>query len=184
MKKFSTSNGIKVNDTPKKDINQTGNDIRNAIMELIDNSLRITSYGSARKEIQATTKITGKEMLVEALLSLLREKEAINAVKELALLKESIYDWKSIDESIDKIKKNNTCYIHLNGCFDHVKGILKLMERMTEDNTEPLLETIYEKYDSDALSFNHYVVMNMLESNDYNNIKLNKILQYIQNKQA
>lgn len=182
MKKFSTSNGIKVNDAPKKDNNQPNIDIRNAIMELIDNSLRITSYGSARKEIQATTKITGKEMLVEALISLIKEKEAVKAVNALEMLKENVTDWQAIDHSVDKIKKDNLCYSHLNGNYDHVVGVIKLMERMTDDNTEPLLETVYEKCDKNALSFNDYIITNMIKSNDYDNVKLTKLQECIRSK--
>jgi hypothetical protein len=60
----------------------------------------------------------------------------------------------------------------LNNNFDHVKGVLKLMERMTDDNTEPLLETIYDKYNNDALVFNEMLIENMIKSNDYNTNKL------------
>jgi predicted house-cleaning noncanonical NTP pyrophosphatase (MazG superfamily) len=172
MKKFSTSNGIKVNDAPNVDIKQPNHDIRNTIMELIDNSLRITSYGSARKEIQATVKIVGKEMLVEALINMIKDKETTNAIKALEMLKENVSDWVSIDANIDYIKEKQECYSFLNNNFDHVKGVLKLMERMTDDNTEPLLETIYDKYNNDALVFNEMLIENMIKSNDYNTNKL------------
>lgn len=182
MKKFSTTNGIKINDAPKLDNKQPNNDIRNAIMELIDNSLRITSYGSARQEIQATSKITGKEMLVEALINMIKDKETTNAIKSLEMLKENVTDWVAIDANIDVIREKQFSLSFLNGNFDHVKGVIKLMERMTDDNVEPLLETIYHKFDDNALEFNESLIDNMINTNDYDTKKLITLKTYIQSK--
>jgi len=177
MKKFSKVSGFDVVSTPIVTNDKTNeyNDIRDLLMGLIDNSLRVTSYGSARHEILQTTKISGKEMLVESLINMFKDKEVATKVKALEVLKESVKDWESIDASIDNMLKAKECFTFLVNNDDSVRKLVQFMQRTTEESFEPLTDILLEKYSPLALDHNVEVIHNMIISGHYDNNMLAKL---------
>lgn len=177
MKKFSKVSGVDVVSEPKQlnDKNEEYNDIRNMLMEMIDNSLRVTSYGSARHDILQTTKITGKEMLVDSLINVFKDKEVSAKVKSLEILKENVKDWKSIDDSIDNIMESSSCFSFLINNENTVRGLVQFMERTTEDSFEPSIALLLEKYTTSNLEYNIEVIHNMIAAGHYDNQLLDKM---------
>jgi len=103
MKKFSNITGQKVSQEPKVEIKVNEEDLFKAkLMNLMDQVLSIRTYGPVDRHQRAgLIQISGKEMLVEAILDLLNEKSNKDQVKLLESLKSEIGDWKVIDDKID-----------------------------------------------------------------------------------
>lgn len=105
MKKFSNITGQKVSQEPKIENKINEEDLfKMKLMKLMDQVLTIRTYGPVDKHQRAgLIKISGKEMLIEAILDLLNEKSNKEQVKLLESLKSEIGDWKVIDDKIDGI---------------------------------------------------------------------------------
>ncbi len=108
MKKFSIISGSKVGQIPEgQEFNGVQNNVdslRENIDILIDEYLKIGFYGPYTTEhFQQTSKIEGREVFIDALLGLLKEKEIKEQIKVLESLKTDIRDWKAIDEKIDSL---------------------------------------------------------------------------------
>lgn len=108
MKKFSTITGAKVGQLPESkqdNLIQDNMDILKCTIDsMIDDYLKIEFYGPYTTEhFQQTSKIEGRESFIEALISLLKEKEVKEQIKVLESLKSNIHDWKAIDEKIDTL---------------------------------------------------------------------------------
>ena len=156
MKKFSNISNAKVGQEPeKKEVKINEEDaFRNKIVYLIDNYLKVQTYGPINRYSQnATVKITGKELLTEALLSLLLEENSKSSIKILESIKSNIRDWEYID---DKIKEQK-----LNNCFKSKYRIRKIFE-MYKDDEELLVEVLkikINKIKSKSIleSYNEYI---------------------------
>lgn len=77
--------------------------IKEDLYNIINNTLSIESYGSARKEILMTTKIVGKEMLIEELIKFIESISNKKLLENLTNLKADIKDWESIDNIIEDV---------------------------------------------------------------------------------
>ena len=108
MKKFSTITGAKVGQEPditqKTQENNDGDTLRFAIDSMIDEFLTISFSGPYTTEyFQQTSKIEGREVFIEALMSALKEKDIQKEIKTLESLKGSVNDHQMLDEKIDNL---------------------------------------------------------------------------------
>lgn len=113
MKKFSNITGQKVSEEPKKEPKQFNEEelFKLKLSNLMDSILSIRTYGPVDKYQRAgLIKISGKEMLVEAILDLLTEKSTKEQTKLLESLKNEISNWSVIDSKIDFINREKALY--------------------------------------------------------------------------
>ena len=125
----------------KKDTNNE--DIRYNLLDIIDNTLRIESYGSARKEILMTTKIVNKEMLVDEILLLFNIVSNDSIKESLNDLKNYNKDWYSIDNYINTIgflEKEDTN-----------ESILNFIETYKSFDNELFLELVKSKFSNENI---------------------------------
>jgi len=136
MKKFSNITNQKVANEPSiasTKINEA-DVFKMQIMDLMDSLLTIQTYGPVDRYLRAgTIKISGKEMLAEAILNMLSDKSINEQTKVLESLKSEIGDWNTIDKKIDELNSN---------IYDKKKDLA----------TKSIL-SIYEKWGSDKDSF-------------------------------
>lgn len=125
----------------KKDTNNE--DIRYRLLDIIDKTLRIESYGSARKEILMTTKIVNKEMLVDEILRLFNLVSNDSIKESLNDLKNYNKDWYSIDNYINTIgvlEKEDTN-----------ESILNFIETYKSFDNELFLELFKSKFSKENI---------------------------------
>lgn len=187
MKKFSTMSGLDINEPPINEVVTKEIDIKDRMMELIDNSLRIIAYGSARKSILMETRIVGKEMLVESLLNLLKDENIKEQLKALESLKENVNDWQSIDNEIAKISENNV-YSFLVDSDNEVRSLSSMLENMTDDEIDLKLDLSVNKLKEESNDIDRRITLisNMIDSDNYNHISeklelFRKKLVYVSN---
>ena len=109
MKKFSNISGYKVSEEPKEKSEVKINEeemFRGKILNLMDQLLSIRTYGPVdRYQRAGNIKIAGKEMFLEALMDLLKDKSSKDEKKILESLKSQIKDWEAIDSKIDEVEQ-------------------------------------------------------------------------------
>lgn len=110
MKKFSNISGQKVNEEPKVEVKVDESEaFKIRVMNLMDKFLTVTTYGPVDRHLRAgNIKISGRELLAEAILDLLNSDKEDEQIKVLESLKSEIRDWQIIDEKIQSIKKEKT----------------------------------------------------------------------------
>ena len=104
MKKFSKISGSKVSEEPKVEIKVNEEDLfKTKVLNLMDQLLSIRTYGPIDRYLRAgNIKISGKEMFLEALMDILKDKSKKDEVKLLESLKSNIRDWEYLDTKIDE----------------------------------------------------------------------------------
>lgn len=155
MKKFSNISGTKVNTEPKVEISKELEEFENmkySVMELMNQFLRIQSYGSARKNILPTVKITGQELFIEALIGLLSDKTYKDQIKALESLKSNNKDWESIDEKINTINQEIQKNQDLKVIGNHIQKIKNLIDVYGSDKEN--FTFVVEKYTDKITDFN------------------------------
>ena len=112
MKKFSNITGIKVGEEPKIEVKLNDGDLfRAKVMNLMEQLLSIRTYGPIDRYLRAgSIKISGKELVVEAILDLLTEKSSKEQTKLLESLKNEVGDWEVIDSKIDFINREKALF--------------------------------------------------------------------------
>ena len=107
MKKFSNITGQKIGQEPKNEVKIDESEMsKYKIIDLMNRFLRIRSYGAVdNRFLSGSYKIEGKEMLAEALLDLLSDKNTKEQTKLLENLKTKISDWETIDSEIEILNK-------------------------------------------------------------------------------
>jgi hypothetical protein len=107
MKKFSNITNQKVGEEPKVETKINEEDIfKGKVNSLLDDFLTIRTYGPIQRYFNASTiKISGKELFLEALMDLLKDKDLTQETKILESLKSSVKDWKAIDSKIEEANK-------------------------------------------------------------------------------
>lgn len=107
MKKFSNISGTKVSQEPKVETKINEEDIfKGKVNSLLDDFLTIRTYGPIQRYFNASTiKISGKELFLEALMDLLKDKDLTQETKILESLKSSVKDWEAIDTKIEEANK-------------------------------------------------------------------------------
>ena len=181
MQKFSNITGQKVSSEKIIKSNETSEmleleNFKYSIMNLMDKNLIIRNEGNYR---QATiiSKIDGKEIFIEALLDFLTQKENKKAISYLESLKESIGDWKSIDDKIDQIKDQDEKMKYLSNNSSHVEQIISFFEKysLSEDFADILDNQLLKITDYEVALNRHKVALLMLESDKYNKYPKNRI---------
>jgi hypothetical protein len=107
MKKFSNITNQKVGEEPKVESKINEEDIfKGKVNSLLDDFLTIRTYGPIQRYFNASTiKISGKELFLEALMDLLKDKDLTQETKILESLKSSVKDWEAIDSKIEEANK-------------------------------------------------------------------------------
>jgi hypothetical protein len=138
MKKFSNMTGQKVNEEPKVDVKITEGDLfRSKVMHLMEQFLSIRTYGPIDRYLRAgNIKISGQEMLADAIIDLLGEKSIKEQTKVLEGLKSEVRDWEAIDNKIESIK---------NEIRPSVKSKNKIKSLLESYNDESIVSIIENK---------------------------------------
>lgn len=113
MKKFSNVSGEKVGEKPVLDIKVDERGLfKMKVLNMMENLLSIRTYGPIDRYYHAgSIEISGKELLAEAITSLLNDDTIKEQIKALESLKSDVKDWESIDKRIDQLnEKTNTDY--------------------------------------------------------------------------
>ena len=113
MKKFSNITGQKVAEEPKKEVKQLNEEelFKIKLLSLMDSFLTVRMYGPVDNHQRAgLIKISGKELVVEAILDLLTEKSSKEQTKLLESLKNEVGDWEVIDSKIDFINREKALF--------------------------------------------------------------------------
>ena len=122
MKKFSNISGYKVSEEPKAKPEVKINEeelFRGKVMNLMDQLLSIRTYGPIDRYLRAgNIKVAGKEMFLEALMDLLKDKSSKDEKKILESLKSQIKDWEAIDSKIDEVEKEVSDFLRDNDLSD------------------------------------------------------------------
>ncbi len=175
MKKFSKVINQKVNEEPKIENKVDESSLLKVKMiNLMDQLLKIQSYGSVdNRFLSGSVKIQGKEMLAEALLDLLSEKNIDAQTKVLEGLKSKIRDWETIDNEIESIKKSDVS-------LNNKSKFSKILEKYTDQ------ETLYLYFESKIKKIENKKTLSdykelLLESNIEKSVK-NRILQLLSNE--
>jgi hypothetical protein len=145
MKKFSNISNVKVSEEPKVEIKQLNEEemFKAKVMNLMEQLLSVRTYGPVDRYLRAgNIKVAGKEMFLEALMDLLKDKSSKEEKKILESLKGSVSDWESIDSKIDEVNQ-------------------KIAENQEKDKMIPhrnKLQSLYNNYGQDEEMF-----MNMVQ---------------------
>lgn len=108
MKKFSNISNVKVSEEPKLEVKQLNEEemFKVKVMNLMEQLLSIRTYGPIDRYLRAgSIKVAGKEMFLEALMDLLKDKSSKEEKKILESLKSSVSDWETIDSKIDEVNQ-------------------------------------------------------------------------------
>jgi hypothetical protein len=108
MKKFSNISNVKVSEEPKLEVKQLNEEemFKAKIMNLMEQLLSVRTYGPVDRYLRAgNIKVVGKEMFLEALMDLLKDKSSKEEKKILESLKGAVSDWEAIDSKIDEVNQ-------------------------------------------------------------------------------
>lgn len=146
MKKFSNITGSKV-PTEKKveDIKINEEDLfKTKILNLMENLLSIQTYGPIDRYLRAgSIKITGKEMFLEALIDLLKEKSLDQESKILESLKSKVRDWQAIDSVIEE-SNNKIKNLKLKSSISSNRNKIKSLYNSYSQDEELLYQMVEE----------------------------------------
>ena len=145
MKKFSNISKVKVSEEPKVEVKQLNEEemFKAKVMNLMEQLLSVRTYGPVDRYLRAgNIKVAGKEMFLEALMDLLKDKSSKEEKKILESLKGAVSDWEAIDSKIDEVNQ-------------------KISENQEKDKMIPhrnKLQSLYNNYGQDEEMF-----MNMVQ---------------------
>jgi len=145
MKKFSKISNVKVSEEPKVEVKQLNEEdmFKAKVMNLMEQLLSVRTYGPVDRYLRAgNIKVAGKEMFLEALMDLLKDKSSKEEKKILESLKGAVSDWEAIDSKIDEVNQ-------------------KIAENQEKDKMIPhrnKLQSLYNNYGQDEEMF-----MNMVQ---------------------
>jgi hypothetical protein len=108
MKKFSNISNVKVSEEPKLEVKQLNEEemFKAKVMNLMEQLLSVRTYGPVDRYLRAgNIKVAGKEMFLEALMDLLKDKSSKEEKKILESLKGAVSDWEAIDSKIDEVNQ-------------------------------------------------------------------------------
>lgn len=140
MKKFSNISKVKVSEEPKVEVKQLNEEemFKAKVMNLMEQLLSVRTYGPVDRYLRAgNIKVAGKEMFLEALMDLLKDKSSKEEKKILESLKGAVSDWEAIDSKIDEVNQ-------------------KIAENQEKDKMIPhrnKLQSLYNNYGQDEEMF-------------------------------
>jgi hypothetical protein len=128
IKKFSKITGQKINEQPKVEQKfDEVDELKLEMMNLMDSFLKVRLEGPVHNKLMfGAFSIAGKDLLAEAILSLLNDKTSKDKTKVLESLKNKISDWESIDSEIEEINKKRPSINKFN-------RVNKLIEKYSSD---------------------------------------------------
>ena len=144
MKKFSNITNQKVGEAPKiADVKLNEEELFKAkIMNLMDQLLTIRTYGAVdRYQRAGNIKIAGKELFLEALLSMMSDKSLKEQAKLLEGLKSNVKDWDVIDLRIDEVNNKLTESREKNKTLTHRNRLLTIYDNYNGDE-EMILQVV------------------------------------------
>ncbi len=162
MKKFTSITNTTVGQEPKQTENKQSStySLKSNINSMIDRHLKIGFYGPYTTEhFQQTSKIEGRELFIEALISLLKEKEIKEQIKVLESLKSEVRDWKMIDEKIDVL---NSSLLGSNEISERLKIERKLKNLLNNEYPIKMAELQASKITEGKKAFSRYIVATTL----------------------
>lgn len=141
MKKFSKLTNQKIGEEPKVEHKiDESKVIKNKMMNLMDRFLSVTTYGPIdRYQRAGLIKISGKEMLAEAISDMLIDLSNKDKKELLESLRYDVRDWSLIDDKIDSLDDRRASIINKN-------KMCKLLEMYAQD--EDMLISIIENKSS------------------------------------
>jgi hypothetical protein len=146
MKKFSKISNVKVSEEPKVENNQINEEdqFKGKVLNLMDQLLSIRTYGPVDRYLRAgSIKISGKEMFLEALLDLLKDKSSKEEKRILESLKSKIKDWEAIDSKIDEIEQRLIEYESRSNMITHKNKLKSIYNNYGQDE-EMLMNMVDE----------------------------------------
>jgi len=147
MKKFSNISGVKVSEEtkPKMDVKINEEDLfKGKVLNLLDQLLSIRTYGPVDRYLRAgNIKIAGKEMFLEALMDLLKDKSSKEEVRILESLKSYVKDWESIDSKIDEVNQRISESEIKDKTLNHRNKLKSLYNNYSQDE-EMLMKMVEE----------------------------------------
>jgi predicted nucleic acid-binding Zn-ribbon protein len=173
MKKFSKINNIKVDElkTNKVEANDPIQELKHEIHGILDNLLSVRTYGPiSRYHTAGTMKVEGKEMVVDAIIDMLSEKENKKTIKLLESMKTNSKDHELIDNAIDSLKNENKFLKKEN--FNIKMRIKSISERYKDD--EDFIQYIALK----AKDMNPDI-LNIIDGVDISEKRRNVIKEYL-----
>jgi hypothetical protein len=144
MKKFSNITNQKVGQEPKIEVKLNEEDLfKVKILNLMDQLLTIRTYGPVDKHQRAgLIKIAGKEMFLEALMSLFSDKSLKEQSKLLESLKSEVRDWEMIDVKINDVNTKISESKEKSELLSQKRNLISLYNKYKDD--EELLIKVVE----------------------------------------
>lgn len=141
MKKFSKLTNQKIGEEPKVEYKiDESKVIKNKMMNLMDRFLSVTTYGPIdRYQRAGLIKISGKEMLAEAISDMLVDLSNKDKKELLESLRYDVRDWSLIDDKIESLDDRRASVNNKN-------KMVKLLEMYSQD--EDMLISIIENKSS------------------------------------
>ncbi len=146
MKKFSNISNVKVSEEPKVETKQLNEEeqFKGRVLNLLDQLLSVRTYGPVDRYLRAgNIKIAGKEMFLEALMDLLKDKSSKEEKKILESLKSYVKDWETIDSKIDEIDERLSESEIKDKLIPHRNKLQSLVNKYSQD--EEMLMNIVEE---------------------------------------
>ena len=157
MKKFSKITNQKVGEEPKVEVGvDESTSIKYKMINLMDRLLSVTTYGPViNYDLAGTIKISGKEMLAEAIADMLADVSVSDKTILLESLKSEIRDWEFIDDKIRSLTKERAS-------LNNKSKMYKLLEMYGDD--EDMLVTLVEAKSLKITNTNTLLDYNLLIS--------------------
>ena len=136
MKKFSNISNVKVSEEPKIELKQLNEEemFRAKVMNLMEQLLSVRTYGPVDRYLRAgNIKVAGKEMFLEALMDLLKDKSSKEEKKILESLKSSVSDWVAIDSKIEEVEQKIAENQEKNKMIPHKNKLRSLYSKYGQD---------------------------------------------------
>lgn len=146
MKKFSKISGVKVSEKPQQsEVKINEEDLfKGKVLNLLDQLLSVRTYGPVDRYLRAgSIKIAGKEMFLEALMDLLKDKSSKEEKKILESLKSYVKDWETIDSKIDEVEQRISESEVKDKLIPHRNKLHSLYNNYSQD--EEMLMTMVEE---------------------------------------
>lgn len=146
MKKFSNISNVKVSEEPKVETKQLNEEeqFKGRVLNLLDQLLSVRTYGPVDRYLRAgNIKIAGKEMFLEALMDLLKDKSSKEEKKILESLKSYVKDWETIDSKIDEIDERLSESEIKDKLIPHRNKLQSLVNKYSQDE-EMLMNMVEE----------------------------------------
>lgn len=187
MKKFSKIAKVKVTEEPKvvKKEKTKIDEFADNVQYLMDQFLTIQTYGPIdRYQRAGNIKIKGKEVFLEALMKLIESNKGKDSISILESLKKDTKDWKSIDNKIDSIKKNEFDIVKESDFLKVKEGVSKFLRKYSKDDELCLLavkENVSVIKNKEILESKYLACLKLKEENKFSKV-IDKVINIYESK--